>query len=167
MLNGLAVQLNMFHVCYGSQVKMATTDIVARLHTFVKKSCEIADFNLVIIFRIKRSQCSPIQAELHCVVCLRLHESEANSKRCPCRSQPLEEWNLSDELMHTVEKSLTFLRKRKKNQNNNEFFQRNCLWKVKNFTIENKHNKLEAKSSKKFRKIPKVLCKYHRGIYWN
>ena len=36
MLNALAVQLNMFHVCYGSQVKIVTTDIVARLHTFVK-----------------------------------------------------------------------------------------------------------------------------------
>ena len=32
MFKALAIQLNMFHVCYGSQVNMATTDIVTCTH---------------------------------------------------------------------------------------------------------------------------------------
>ena len=32
MFKALAVHLNMFHVCYGSQVNMATTDIVVLTH---------------------------------------------------------------------------------------------------------------------------------------
>ena len=39
-LKAMAIQLNMFHDCYGLRVNMATTDVVGR-RTLVKKTCKI------------------------------------------------------------------------------------------------------------------------------
>ena len=50
-VKALALQLNMFRDCYGSQVNMAIPQTLWRSHICqkpVKKSFKIADFNLVV-----------------------------------------------------------------------------------------------------------------------
>ena len=71
-VNALAIQLNMFRDCYGSQVNMATKTF---RHSHICQKV-LQNFRLQFGHYLlnQKRRCSLIQAELHCVACLRLQE---------------------------------------------------------------------------------------------